>query len=57
MKKTYIAPQTNEVSVMAESMMNLTSIQTHSDKQVNTKTGGVQLGNQQQGQWGDLWNK
>ena len=56
MKKTYIAPLTSEVNVMTETMIAV-SIQAHSDKQVDTKTTGVQLGNQQQGQWGDLWNK
>ena len=53
MKKTYMAPQTNEVNVMAESMI-AASFRTFGST-VNTQEDGVQLG--KRGQWGNLWAK
>ena len=53
MKKTYMAPQTNEVNVMAESMI-AASFRTFNTT-VNTQEEGVQLG--KRGQWGNLWAK
>ena len=55
MKKTYVSPLTSEVSVKAEVMMD-GSIGMH-DSTVNTKTQGVQLGNSNRGEWGNLWAK
>ena len=40
---------------MTESMI-AASVRTF-NTQVDTKSTGVQLGNKQQSQWGDLWNK
>ena len=33
------------------------SMQTFGDKEVDTKEGGVQLGNTHRGEWGNLWAK
>ena len=57
MKKTYVSPLTSEVSVMTDATMITASLQTFGDKEVNTKTEGVQLGNTHRGEWGNLWAK
>ncbi len=54
MKKTYISPLAVEVSVEAASML-ANSIQTFSNKEVDTSEDGAQLGGERRGEWGDLW--
>ena len=55
MKRTYVSPLATEVNVMTEGMI-AASVQVN-DKEVNTKDDGVQLGNTNRGEWGNLWNK
>ena len=55
MKKTYVSPLTSEVSVKAEVMMDA-SVKMNNTP-VNTKGEGVQLGNTNRGEWGNLWAK
>ena len=55
MKKNYISPLMVEVNVEAEQML-ANSIQTFSDKKVDTSTPGSQLGGESRGEWGNLWN-
>ncbi len=55
MKKTYVSPLTSEVSVKTEVMMD-GSVQVYNTT-VNTKNEGVQLGNTNRGEWGNLWAK
>ena len=55
MKRTYVSPLATEVNVMTEGMIAV-SLQAH-DKEVDTTVGGVQLGNTQRGEWGNLWSK
>ena len=54
MKKTYVSPLMVEVNVAAESML-ATSLQIHSGKTVDTSADGAQLGNENRGEWGNLW--
>ena len=56
MKKTYIAPAVTEMTVVTEAMV-AASIQIigGSGNVVDTKNDGVQLGNTQRGEWGNLW--
>ena len=53
MKKAYIAPEVTELTVVTESMV-ATSLSINNGT-VNTSTGGVQLGKEQRGEWGNLW--
>ncbi len=53
MKKNYISPLMVEVNVEAEQML-AGSIQTFSDKTIDTRNGG-QLGGESRGEWGNLW--
>ncbi len=55
MKKTYISPLAVEVSVEAASMLLANSIQTFSDKTVDTSDPSAQLGGERRGEWGNLW--
>ena len=55
MKKNYVAPLANEVNVTTEGLI-AASLQMNSTT-VNSKTEGVQLGNENRGQWGNLWGK
>ena len=55
MKKTYVSPLTSEVSVMTDAMI-AASLQKY-ETEVDTKVGGVQLGNTHRGEWGNLWAK
>ena len=55
MKKTYIAPAVTEMTMVTEAMV-ATSIQiVGGNGNVNPNTPGVQLGNTQRGEWGNLW--
>ena len=54
MKKTYVSPLTVEVAVEASQML-AASLQMNSDKTVDTSNGG-QLGGNNRGEWGNLWN-
>ena len=53
MKKRYVSPLMVEVNVEAESML-AASIKI-SDKSVDTSVNGNQLGNENRGEWGNLW--
>ena len=53
MKKNYVSPLMVEVNVEAESML-AASIKI-SDKSVDTSVNGNQLGNENRGEWGNLW--
>ena len=55
MKKTYVSPLTSEISVMTDAMI-AASLQKY-ETEVDTKVGGVQLGNTHRGEWGNLWAK
>ena len=54
MKRTYIAPAVTELTVVSESMV-AASINIIGGGTVDTKDEGVQLGNEQRGEWGNLW--
>ena len=54
MKKNYISPLMVEVNVEAAEQMLTGSLQTHSDKTIDTRNGG-QLGGESRGEWGNLW--
>ena len=54
MKKNYISPLMVEVNVEAEQQMLAGSLQTFSDKKIDTQNGG-QLGGESRGEWGNLW--
>lgn len=41
---------------MTEGMIAV-SVQVNDDKEVDTTVNGVQLGNTQRGEWGNLWTK
>ena len=55
MKKAYVSPLANEVSVKTEALMD-GSVQMYNST-VNTQVQGTQLGNTSRGNWGDLWAK
>ena len=55
MKKNYVSPLANEVNVTTEGLI-AASLQMNSTT-VNSKTEGVQLSNENRGQWGNLWGK
>ena len=55
MKKNYVSPLANEVNVTTEGLI-AASLQM-SDKTVDSKGNGVQLSNENRGQWGNLWGK
>ena len=44
-----------EVNVEAEQQMLTGSLQTFSNKTVDTSTPGSQLGGESRGEWGNLW--
>ncbi len=54
MKKNYIAPEMEELNMVAEQLLAV-SITVDGDKTVDTNTPGSQLGNDRRGEWGDLW--
>ncbi|MBQ5730799.1 MAG: hypothetical protein IIV57_04170 [Bacteroidaceae bacterium] len=54
MKKNYIAPEMEELNLVAEQLLAV-SITVDGDKTVDTSTSGSQLGNDRRGEWGDLW--
>ena len=57
MKRTYIAPAVTELTVVSESMVAASiNIIGGAGNVVDTKEDGVQLGKQQRGEWGNLWN-
>ena len=56
MKKNYVSPLANEVNVTTEGLI-AASLQMNSTTTVNSKDDGVQLGNENRGQWGNLWSK
>ena len=53
MKKTYVSPLTNEVSVATDNVMSTTSFNLN-EETLSTKN---QLGNKNRGEWGNLWSK
>lgn len=55
MKKAYVSPLANEVSVKTEALMD-GSVQMYNST-VNTQVQGTQLGNTHRGEWGNLWAK
>ena len=56
MKKNYVSPLANEVNVTTEGLI-AASLKMNSGITVDSKTEGVQLGNENRGQWGNLWGK
>ena len=54
MKKTYVSPLATEVNVAAETML-AASLKLDNNKTVDTSNGG-QLGGNNRGEWGNLWN-
>ena len=56
MKKNYVSPLANEVNVTTEGLIAASVLQMNSTT-VNSKNEGVQLGNENRGQWGNLWGK
>lgn len=57
MKKTYLSPLMEEVSVATE---NIIAMSFNKDENENIDTnapGGGQLGNTNRGEWGNLWSK
>ena len=56
MKKNYVSPLANEVNVTTEGLIAASVLQMNSTT-VNSKESGVQLGNENRGQWGNLWGK
>ena len=55
MKKTYIAPAVTELTVVSEAMVAASIQIITGNGNVDTKEGGVQLGNSHRGEWGNLW--
>jgi hypothetical protein len=55
MKKNYVSPLANEVNVTTEGLI-AASLQMNNTA-VDSKKEGVQLGNENRGQWGNLWGK
>ncbi len=55
MKKTYIAPAVTEMTMVTEAMVAASIQIIGGNGNVNTKDEGVQLGNKQRGEWGNLW--
>lgn len=56
MKKTYLSPLMEEVSVATENIIAM-SFNKDENENVNTNTPGGQLGNTNRGEWGNLWSK
>lgn len=54
MKKSYIAPEIEELNVVTEQMV-AASIPVVGDKEVDTEEDGAQLGGGRRGEWGNLW--
>lgn len=54
MKKNYIAPEVEELNLVAEQLLAV-SVVVDGDKEVDTSIPGGQLGNDRRGEWGDLW--
>ena len=54
MKKNYIAPEVEELNLVAEQLLAV-SVVVDGDKEVDTSTPGNQLGNDRRGEWGNLW--
>ena len=54
MKKNYIAPEMEELNMVAEQLLAV-SITVDGGKEVDTSDPGSQLGNDRRGEWGDLW--
>ena len=57
MKKNYVSPLANEVNVTTEGLIAASLQMMNSTTTVNSKNEGVQLGNENRGQWGNLWGK
>ena len=53
MKKAYIAPAVTEMTMVTESMV-AASLSINNGT-VNTSTSGVQLGKEQESDWGNIW--
>ena len=53
MKKAYIAPAVTEMTMVTEAMV-AASLGINKEK-VDTSTGGVQLGKEQESDWGNIW--
>lgn len=56
MKKTYLSPLMEEVSVATENII-AASFNKDENVDVDTSTPGGQLGNTNRGEWGNLWSK
>lgn len=54
MKKTYIAPATEELNILSEGMI-AASLIVDGDNTVDTSDPTIQLGNGRRGEWGNLW--
>lgn len=55
MKKNYIAPEVEELNLVAEQLLAVSIVVGDGDQVVDTSTPGGQLGNDRRGEWGDLW--
>ena len=56
MKKTYVSPLMVEVNVEAEQMLAASVKIGGDDQTVDTSVSGNQLGGENRGEWGNLWN-
>ena len=54
MKKNYIAPEVEELNLVAEQLLAVSLVVGGNGDTVDTSTGG-QLGNDRRGEWGNLW--
>lgn len=55
MKKNYIAPEVEELNLVAEQLLAVSVVVGGKDDVVDTGTPGSQLGNDRRGEWGNLW--
>ena len=55
MKKAYIASAVTEMTMVTEAMVAASIGIIGGNGNVNTKDEGIQLGNKQRGEWGNLW--
>lgn len=57
MKKTYLSPLMEEVSVATENIIAMSFNKDENEKVDTSTPGGGQLGNTNRGEWGNLWSK
>ena len=55
MKKAYITPAVTEMTMVTEAMVAASIQIVGGNGTVNPNNPGVQLGNTQRGEWGNLW--